>query len=321
MQAAVVRELGRPPNWEPFDDPVPVPGETIVSVRAAAVSPLVLTRSSGAHYSADTKPPFVAGVDGVGRTPDGRRVYFGFPRAPFGSLAEHAPVPEESLIPVPEALEDVTAAAAAIPGMSCWIPLTTIARIPPGESVLVNGATGASGRMAIQCARHLGARRVIATGRDESQFADLTELGADRVLSLGLPPDQLRAAVREEARDSAIGVVLDYVWGASAESILSALGGPNAPRGPSRLRYVQAGALAGDRLTLSSASLRSSGLEIVGTGIGSSSPAALRQGIRAFLEAFTPAGFRVGTEARSMAEVAHFWGSTGGARRLVFTLP
>jgi len=320
MKAAIVRELGRPPEWSDFEDPIPLPGETIVTVAAAAVSQLALSRSSGTHYSEPSIPPFIAGVDGVGHTPEGRRVYFQFPSAPFGALAERVPVAKDELVSVPDTLDTAVAAAAAIPGMSCWVPLTTFARIPPGESVLVNGATGASGRVAVQVAKHLGARRVIATGRDESQLAELTELGADAVVSLGTAPDRLRETVRKLAHEAEIGVVLDYVWGPASETILSALGGPDAPRGTSRVRYVQVGALASDRISLSAMLLRSSGVELLGAGIGSSSAEALRSGIRSFLEAFAEAKMRISTEIRPAAEIARFWGTTGGARRLVFAI-
>lgn len=87
MKAAIVRVFGRPPHYGDFAEPTPQPGETTVAVTATAVSQLVRSRASGAHYSADTALPFVPGVDGVGRTPDGRRVYFAFPRPPFGSMA------------------------------------------------------------------------------------------------------------------------------------------------------------------------------------------------------------------------------------------
>ena len=160
-------------------------------------------------------------------------------------MAEKVPIPANRLLPLPEGLDDATAAAAANPGISCWLPLTLLAPLRAGESVLVNGGTGISGRMAIQVAKHLGARRVIATGRDDAKLRSLAELGADVVLSLSQPTEDLRDAVREEARGSEIGVVLDYLWGSSAETILSALGGPDAPRGSSRIRYVQVGAVTG----------------------------------------------------------------------------
>src|SRR5208282_6499785 len=116
--------------------------------------------------------------------------------------------PASLCVSLPDDLDDVTAAAAANPGMSSYAALMERAKLTKGESVLVNGATGVSGRMAIQVAKHLGARKVIATGRDEAKLHSLTELGADVVLSLSQPAETLREALRKEAHDSEIGVVL-----------------------------------------------------------------------------------------------------------------
>ena len=321
MKAAIVREFGCPPIYGDFAEPSPQPGETTVSVTATAVSTLVRGRASGRHYSADAHLPFVPGVDGVGRTPDGRRVYFAFPRPPFGSMAERVAIASERLVPLPDGLDDATVAAAANPGMSCWIPLTLLAPIRPGESVLVNGATGISGRMAIQVAKHLGARKVIATGRDEAKLRTLPELGADVVLSLGQPAQTLREALWKEAHDSEIGVVLDYVWGSSAETILAALGGPNAPRGASRVRYVQVGDLAGTTISLTASMLRSSGVEILGTGLGASSNQDLLVGIHQFLNALSTERFRVAIDVHPLSEVERVWSQPAGEKRLVFTVP
>ncbi|MGC2205996.1 MAG: zinc-binding alcohol dehydrogenase family protein [Thermoplasmata archaeon] len=321
MKAAMVREFGRPPEYADAAEPVPQPGEIEITVTASAVSPLVLSRASGAHYSAGANLPLVPGVDGVGRTPEGRRVYFVFPRAPLGSLAERTVVPAGNVVPLPDDLDDATAAAAGVPGMSCWIPLTERARVPTGESVLVNGATGTSGQIAVQLAKHLGARKVIATGRDERKLGSLRELGADVVLPLGQPAESLRDAVRREARDSAIGVVLDYLWGPSAETILDALGGPGAPRGAARIRFVQIGAISGSRISLEGAKLRSSGVEILGSGIGSSPISDVVTGVGQFLAAFASAGFRIATDVRPLSDVERAWSASAGEKRLVLRIP
>ncbi|MCI4326678.1 MAG: zinc-binding alcohol dehydrogenase family protein [Thermoplasmata archaeon] len=321
MKAAVVRALGRPPQYGEFDEPSPAVDETLVSVTASAVSPIVRRRALGTHYTSDTPVPFVPGIDGVGRTSDGRRVYFMLPRPPFGSLAERAAVCTSQLAPVPDSLDDTTAAASAISGMSCWVPLTLYARIPLGDSVLVNGATGNAGRMAVQVAKHLGARSVIATGRSAPKLREVAALGADVVLSLDQPPDALRDSVRAAARDANVGVVLDYLWGPSAEVLIDALGGPGAPRGGTRVRYVTIGELSGPTISLPSAKLRSSGVEIVGTGIGSSSIPEIVHGISEFLQAAASERFRVDLDARPLADVESAWADTATERRVVFTVP
>ncbi len=321
MKAAIVREVGKPPVYDDFDDPVAKPGELLISVSAAGVSRLVVSRATGRHYSVDARPPFVIGVDGVGRAADGRRLYFSFVRPPFGTMAERAPTKPEFTTAIPDGMDDVAAAATALSGMSCWVPLTRRAPLRPGESVLVNGATGAAGQMAIQVAKHLGARAVIATGRDEAKFASLRELGADVVLSLREPETELVERIRKEAREWEVGVVLDYLWGSTAETILNALGGPDGPRGSSRITFVQIGTLAGPTITLEGAKLRSSGVEIIGTGLGSSTYPDLVAAIGEFFRAFVAGRFRYRAEARPLSDVERAWSAVGGETRIVFTVP
>ncbi len=181
MKAAVVFDLAEGPVWADFIDPQPAPGQTIIDVRAAALSHVVKARASGRHYSFDGNLPFVPGIDGVGTTPQGQRVYFAFPTVPFGSMAQQAPVALQSCLPVPDALDDVSAAAMANPGMSAWASLVTRAQIQAGETVLINGATGSAGQLAVQIARYLGAKRIIATGRNAQTLA---ALDADECIQL-----------------------------------------------------------------------------------------------------------------------------------------
>ncbi len=127
----------------------------IISVRAAALSNLTKARASGSHYSSAGIFPAVPGTDGVGLTQDGRRVYFAMPDAPFGSLAEFCPINSRRCVEIPDSLDDITAAAIANPGMSAWAGLVERAHLLAGETVLVNGATGTAGRVAVQLAKYL----------------------------------------------------------------------------------------------------------------------------------------------------------------------
>jgi len=315
----VVREFGRPPAVEDFAPPSPSGDETVVSVTASAISRLTLGRASGAHYSAETPLPFVAGTDGVGTTPDGRRVFFLFPRSPYGSLAELAPVRREFTTPVPDGLVDAAAAAAANPGMSCWVPLSRRARVPPGESVLVNGATGNAGRMAVQVAKHLGARYVIATGRDPEKLRTLAALGADRTLTIGDAGNDYRDSVRAAVAECKVGVVLDYLWGPSARAVLLAIGGPHPPRGTDPVRFVQIGTISAPEISLAPEGLRSSGLEILGSGLGSVPPLELVHGIGDFLAAMAKAHFRVEYELLPLSGIESTWPSDA-EHRIVYAV-
>jgi NADPH:quinone reductase-like Zn-dependent oxidoreductase len=321
MKAAVVRSTGQAPELSEFSDPQPEAGETIVTVVAAAVNPLTLMRASGTHYSASIAPPFVAGIDGVGRTDEGARVYLAQPpRPPFGTFAERAPVARAGLIPLPKSLSDTLAAAVAIPGLSCWNPLAHRARLRPEESVLVHGATGAAGHMAVQIAKHLGARSVIATGRNRTKLDALRGIGADRLIPLDQSPEAITTAVRDAVRDFRVGVILDYLWGPTAAAVIAGVGGPNGPRGPEVIRYVSIGSIAGPSVPLESAILRSSGLEILGSGLGSSTVQEVQESLKAVFAATASAGFRLDTEVVPLSEVGSRWGTTGEDRRLVFSI-
>src|SRR5580698_4804164 len=184
MKAAIVVEPGKTPIYGEFRDPIPANGEVQVTVCAAALSNVVKSRASGVHYSSTGELPFVVGIDGVGRLEDGRRVYFALPQAPFGSMSEKTVIRPSQCVSLPDDLDDVTAAAIANPGMSAWAALKERAKLTPGETVLINGATGTAGRLAVQIAKHIGARKVVATGRNAEALEALAALGADVTIPL-----------------------------------------------------------------------------------------------------------------------------------------
>jgi NADPH:quinone reductase-like Zn-dependent oxidoreductase len=159
MKAAIVNAAGEAPVYADFARPEASSGLRVVDVTASALSHVTRSRAAGSHYSSAGGFPFVAGVDGTGRLDDGRRVYFFKPQAPFGAMAEHSLVADAHCIALPDTLDDVTAAAIAIPGMSSWAALVERAGFVAGETVLINGATGTSGRLAVQVAGSAQAHR------------------------------------------------------------------------------------------------------------------------------------------------------------------
>lgn len=317
MKAAVVEAFDRPPRYRDFDEPVARDGEILVAVRAAALSQLVRVQAAGKHYTSGT-PPFVPGADGVGVLPNGRRVYFAFPRGPVGAMAERVAVRADLVVELPDDVDDITAAAIANPGMSSWAALTERAHFRKGESVLINGANGASGRLAIQIAKHLGAGRVIATGRNPACEPELRALGADSFVPLLQSPDGLVQRFRDEI---AIGVdvVLDYLWGPAAGAFLDAATGHGEGEAAPRIRFVNIGSLGGASIPVAAGALRSSGLEVMGSGLGSVSHVALVQSIAKLMHAINPAGLRIDAMAKPLADVEATWKSDA-ASRIVFTL-
>jgi hypothetical protein len=143
MQAAVVNVLGEAPKYQSFAEPVAGEGEVVIAVRAAGLHPVVKARASGAHYSSDGVVPLIPGVDGVGVL-DGRRVYFGYSRAPFGSMAERTLTRRSMSVPLPDGIDDVQAAAIANPGMSAWVSLKERAHLAVGEDCADSGRDGRS---------------------------------------------------------------------------------------------------------------------------------------------------------------------------------
>ncbi|MBO9329648.1 alcohol dehydrogenase [Achromobacter pulmonis] len=319
MKAAIVHAFDRPPRYGSMDAPQPAAGEVLLRVRAAALSQLVRAQANGTHYSSGKNLPVVPGADGVGLLEDGRRVYFAFPRAPIGAMAETVAVNADYCVEVPDGIDDVTAAALALPGMSSWAALQERAQFQAGERVLINGAAGASGRLAIQVARHLGASRIVATARNPAVEDELRALGADGFIRLDQPADALTAALRGEIQDGGIDVVLDYLWGPPAACILDAVVNHGHGEAAPRLRFVNIGMLAGATIALNPGALRSSGLELMGSGLGSVANRRIVQVVGKLLQAAGPAGFKVDAEAVPLSEAEAAW-TRPSAERIVFTM-
>ncbi len=316
MKAAIVREAGQPPIYGDFPEPVPAEGEIRIAVTAAALSHVSQSRAAGSHYSSAGEDAFIAGVDGVGRLDDGHRVYFVLPAAPFGSMAEQVVVRPAQCITLPDELDDVTAAAVANPGMSSWAALTERARLVAGETVLVNGATGTAGRLAVQIARHLGAKKVIATGRNPEALQALVALGADVTIPLVEDEAALERAFLEAFGGEGVNIVLDYLWGPSAERLLIAAARAGQDAVP--IRFVQIGAASASTISLPSPVLRASAIELMGSGIGSIPVNRLMQAIAGVLQAAVPGGFAIATKTVPLSEVAAAWAAGTSRPRTVF---
>ena len=269
MKAAVLHEVGQPPRYEDFAEPAAGDGEVIVEVSAAGIKPLDKSRANGTHYSSMGTLPTVCGTDGAGKLDDGTRVVFAMPRAPFGSMAQRTVVARQRCFPSPDGMDEATVAAAFNPALAAWGAVKFRAEMKPGDSVLILGATGATGTMAVQIAKQQGARRVVAAGRNMETLEKLRGLGADAVIQLNQTQEQLTAAFAREAADGGFQVILDYLWGRPTEALLAALTRHDLAAAATRTRLVEIGESAGPTITLPAAVLRSTQLEIIGSGTGS----------------------------------------------------
>jgi NADPH:quinone reductase-like Zn-dependent oxidoreductase len=324
MKAAVVTAAGKTPVYGDFDAPIVKAGEDLISVRASALSHFSKSRSVGSHYSSAGDFPAVAGTDGVGITQDGRRVYFALPEAPFGALAEICPVCSNQCVALPDSLDDITAAAIANPGMSAWTALMERAHLMPGETVLVNGATGTAGRLAVQLAKHLGAGKIIATGRNQQELEEVKQMGADVVISFTLGMLHPSGAKNyenalQQVFAAGIDVVIDYLWGESAKTIMVAIA--KAVDDATPVRFVHVGGAGGEQnIELPGAALRSSAIMLMGSGIKSVRLPVLLQAIASVFQAVQPAGLKVATTVVPLAEVEAVWDKAAGKPRLVFAI-
>jgi NADPH:quinone reductase-like Zn-dependent oxidoreductase len=317
MQAAVVRSFDRPPRYESFDGLVPSgDNEVVVEVLAAGLHPRVRSAASGQHYTTTGDLPLVPGVDGVGRLPDGTRVYFLALDSRYGSMADRTAADRRRCIEVPEGVDDATVAAAMNPAMSSWVGLRARASFQPGQSVVVVGATGNAGQMAVQIAKRLGASRVVGVGRDRARLDSLASLGADAVVSLEGAPAQVAARLAETAVDA--DVVIDYLWGAPAELALPAiLAGRSSPDQP--LTWIQIGAVAGPAISLPSALLRSHNLRVIGSGQGSVSVRDILAELPALLDELVGGGLTVHARPVPLRDVEAVWDApTAAGERIVF---
>src|SRR5579864_1320257 len=265
MQAAVLHALGRVPSYEQFPEPVAGDGEVLVHVHAASLKPIDKQLAKGSHYASPRKLPLICGVDGVGHLSEGQRVFFGGPRPPYGAMAQRTVVPRAFTFSVPENLTDETAAALPNPGVSAWLSLAYRAKLVPGERVLILGATGVTGRLAVKIAKLLGAGRVVAAGRNPKVLNTLNTDGADAVIRLDIPARELNDAYLQEAGRSGFDVVIDYLWGRPAEMFFGAMTKKEFAGVKSETRFVQVGESAGPTISLPAAALRSTSLTILGT--------------------------------------------------------
>jgi NADPH:quinone reductase-like Zn-dependent oxidoreductase len=319
MNAAVLHAINQPPHFEQFPEPVAQENEVIVHVRAAALKPIDKQMASGSHYAAYSKLPVVCGMDGVGCLDDGTRVFFARPRPPYGSMAERAVVSPSRCFPIPDNVDDDIAAAVVNPGLSAWGALVWRAQLAQGETVLILGATGVTGKLAIQTAKLLGAGWVIAAGRNEQVLNTLHDLGADTTIHLAKPGQDLTEAFVREAGDTGFDVIIDYLWGPTTEALLAAIARRDLNAASSRVRLVEVGESAGPTISLAAAVLRSSRLEILGAGSGNAaaSPERWIEAVRRLMSNIGCGKLRIDTERVPLGDVENAWHQEQHGRRVV----
>jgi NADPH:quinone reductase-like Zn-dependent oxidoreductase len=309
MKAAVLHHFGGVPHYEDFPDPVLKDDEILVQVKAVALENIDRAIVQGTHFaSRQSLPQFpaIVGLDGIGMLDDGQLVGFGGLQPPYGAMAEKVAIPRTYALPIPTDVDAVTASAVPGSALTALFPLKWGAHMQPGETVLVNGATGFSGKLAIQVAKLLGAQRVIGTGRNEAALQSLHALGADGVIDLKQPDGQLTEAFRQQAGDAGYHVILDFLWGHPTELLLNSLVPRELSFARHRVRLVQIGDIAGPTIALAAEALRTTGLEILGAG-SNLSPEAIAEGTSLMWEWLRAGKLSAEIEQVPLKEVERAW--------------
>jgi NADPH:quinone reductase-like Zn-dependent oxidoreductase len=291
VRAALIREVGSPP--ELVADHREPEGEVVVEVTAAPINPVDLSIAAGRFYAGPPNAPYVPGVEGVGRTPAGARVWFetGAGYVGDGSMAARALAHPARSVELPEGIADAVAGCLGVAGIAAWVPLANRARVEQGETVLILGATGVVGQIGVQAAKLLGAGRVIAAGRDPEKLA---AIDADAHVRLPATADELR-----EASGGGIDVVLDPLWGEHAPIATEAMN-PNG-------RLVVLGQSAGQAATLDSGVVRGKALQVHGHANALTPPDVKHAAFRAMCDHAAAGRLKVDYEQMPLDDVAAAW--------------
>jgi NADPH:quinone reductase-like Zn-dependent oxidoreductase len=305
MNAAVVTSFAEPPRYLQFEVPKPMTDdEVLVDVLAVGLHPRTRTDAAGAHYTSTRTLPMIPGIDGVGRLPDGKRIYFVASDDVIGTMAEKAVVDVRRSIELPDDVDVAKVAAAMNPAMSAWVALRRRVPIEAGQSVLVLGATGNAGTMAVQIAKRLGAGRVVGAGRDLERLNALSAVGADEVVQLTDDAEATAMALAEAAAE--VDIVIDYLWGKPAEHAIMALLSERADRSRA-LNWIQIGAMAGPTIELPSVALRSANFRLQGNGQGAVSTKVYLAELPSLVDEIDAGTIAVTANRLPLAEVEQIW--------------
>jgi NADPH:quinone reductase-like Zn-dependent oxidoreductase len=319
MKAAVVSSFGEPPRYQEFPAPASV-GEhdMLVDVIASGLHPRVRSQANGSHYTSTGELPLVPGVDGVGRGPDGLPRYFILSDTRVGAMAEQTVIDTRRSVILPQDADPVAVAAAMNPAMSSWVALRQRVRFQAGQDILILGATGSAGRMAVQIAKLSGARQVIAAGRDADRLAGLPALGATGTVPLTGDDDAVSRNLGEAAAN--VDVVLDYVWGQTAASAMAAIITNRADRAKP-LTWIEIGSVAGLVAPIPSAALRAARLQIVGSGQGSVSTDEILAELPALAREIASGSFGIDARPTPLADVERAWADAPGTAQRIVLIP
>jgi NADPH:quinone reductase-like Zn-dependent oxidoreductase len=322
MKAAVLNKLGEVPVYGDFPDPIPQNADQVLlKVKAAALKNIDKLKTAPGTYLSHRELPTVVGIDGVGELEDGTTVYA---QGITGMMAEKALIAKGRYTILPKGIDPALAAALPNAVLGSAMALNVRAKLKAGDVVVINGATGVTGKIAVQIAKHLGASRVIAIGRNESALQKLRALGADELISLNEDDKAVVHKLKEIEKQSPVDIVIDYLWGRPAELLIQALRveGPNTNM--HKIKLVTVGDMAGQNMTLNSGALRSADIEILGSGLGNLTPKDFAE----FGAVILPKMFALAVEGKltldthkeDLKNIHTAWHSPANGKRIVLTM-
>jgi NADPH:quinone reductase-like Zn-dependent oxidoreductase len=321
MKAAILNSADSAPVYGDFAEPEGGPGTEVVDLVAAGIHHVTRSVATGRHYSSGGAFPVIPGLNAVARTAAGELVFTASGQPPYGTFAERMPSPDAMRFPLPAAASPEAVAAGLNPGMGSWLPLQ--ARLAETEklgTVLVLGATGITGYLAVQNALLLGAERVIGAGRSLSGLERAAAAGA-RTVALSGDADADATALAGALDTGGPTLVLDFVWGPVAETAFRALASGKFGEDDSEIKYVQIGSLAGAEAAVPSALLRSRKVTISGSGAGSVSGADIKTQIPRYIQLIGNGSVDVPFRTFPLSEIGTAWTESAKSGPRVVVVP
>ena len=320
MKAAVIHKFGDTPQYEDFADPLPDKGDVVIEVKAVVLENFDKLTASGKHYaSAHMFPQFpaIVGHSGVGTLEDGTLVAFGGTKPPYGTMAERAVVPEmykAYLAPIPADVDAGVASALPAAALTSLLPMKWGIKLQAGETILINGATGVSGKIAVQIAKLLGAGKIVGTGRSEAALRLVMQLGADAVIDTTISDEEVKEAFVKEA-GKGYDVVLDFLWGRPTELLFQTLVPKEAGFATHKTRFVEIGQSAGATISLAAEVLRTSGLQM--NGAGDIPPEAVPEALKQIWAWIGEGKLSIDIEKIALNNIADAWERKTDGKRIV----
>ena len=299
VRAAVIRDYGRPPEAADWPAPVPAPGQTLVRLEAAGLNPVDLAIASGRFYLPLPAAPVVAGAEAVGVVVEsaciapGTRVWA---LGMTGCFAQEFAVDDNRLIAVPDGVPPTIAAAMGIAGLAGWMPVMSRGGLVPGERVLVLGASGIVGQVAVQAARAGGARWIVAAARSEQGRQRALLVGADAAVGIGTDTDD---AVLADAAGEGFDLVIDTLWGEPLQAVFAHVR-PGA-------RVVHVGSASAQTANLAGGSLRGKRVDLLGFGLFSEPFDGLERDYPLLCQAAAAGTVRIAIDQIPLEEIDAAW--------------